>query len=726
MRAFFAVLAALLVTTAAAAQDLIKLPGADNRANSFADLADIRIAVEPAEAKPGQVVVVKLSVIPKPDAYTYPANPVVPQSAKSDIGLPKNPHLIFVEEVKDPELGRKEKPDPLDPSQTILYYPHPATVTWELKAVVAPNAPPGPKAVPLKGTQFQACNDAGCFPSDFANPPVATFTVKPGPAEKVPAAYEKIVSEAISTTVTPPAPKETPSTKLPAGPTRDKSAAESHGGIVQKPPVPADQYKSQLDALSAKIDRTPVVIQGGLAGLLLAAIFWGFVSLVTPCVFPMIPITVSLFMKQSNQSAGGTVKLALVYCLTIILVLGSSAVFLLSVFRELSVDPYMNIFLGLLFVFFALSLFGMYDIALPGFLLRFTERRRVAGGMIGTVFGALAFSIVSFTCVAPFLGGFAGMASSGQYSSGELVLAGVAFATAFAAPFFVLALFPSLLKKLPKSGGWLDSVKVVMGFLELAAAFKFFRTAELRLLDRPEYFTYDLSLGAWVAIAVAAGLYLLNVYRLPHDEEKSNVGVVRMLLGVTFLGLAVYLTPALFKFGSGQPQRPGGAVYAWIDAFLLPEPVEAGGEELPWSADLTGAVEQIAKAKQRGDVPAKPLIFVDFTGVTCTNCKLNEQNVFTRPEIRKLLQQYTLVQMYTDEVPVAFYTSPPEWTDRKWEAAHNLAFQREIFGTEQLPLYVILEPQTTGQVRVVATYDEGKINEVGAFVEFLKKPLEGN
>jgi thiol:disulfide interchange protein DsbD len=277
---------------------------------------------------------------------------------------------------------------------------------------------------------------------------------------------------------------------------------------------------------------------------------------------------------------------------------------------------------------------------------------------------------------------------------------------------------------LPKSGGWLDTVKAVMGFLELAAAFKFFRTAELRLLSQPEYFTYDFSLGAWVAIAAVAGLYLLNLFRLPHDEEKPNVGVGRMMLGLAFITLAIYLTPGLFRGPSGQSQRPGGVVYAWVNAFLLPDPSEGGGGELPWSADLKGAIEKIARAKQKGETPAKPLIFVDFTGVTCQNCKLNEENVFPRPEVRELLQKYSLVEMYTDQVPDRSYANPPPLGDRKLEAAYNLRFQKQMFGTEQLPLYVILEPLTTGKVRVVGVYDEGKINDVARFIEFLKAPLE--
>jgi hypothetical protein len=158
-------------------------------------------------------------------------------------------------------------------------------------------------------------------------------------------------------------------------------------------------------------------------------------------------------------------------------------------------------------------------------------------------------------------------------------------------------------------------------------------------------------------------------------------------------------------------------VYAWVDSFLLPEPSAGGAGELPWSSDLPAAVER-ARA---GD---KKLIFADFTGVTCTNCKLNEKAVFPLPEVEKLLRRYALVSMYTDEVPAAYYRGAVADALREAEAQANLTFQRKAFGTEQLPLYVILEPLPGGKVRVVGVYDEGKINDVPRFVRFLSQPLE--
>src|SRR5207245_2266331 len=168
--------------------------------------------------------------------------------------------------------------------------------------------------------------------------------------------------------------------------------------------------------------------------------------------------------------------------------------------------------LGALFVFFALSLFGMYEIELPNSLARFTSAREGKGGLVGTMFMALTFTIISFACVAPFLGGFGGTAATSGITWTHRVLGGLAFSVTFASPFFVLALFPTLLKQLPKSGNWLNAVKVVMGFLELAAALKFCRAGELIYLPEPKLFTYDFVLGLYIGLSILCGLYLLNLF----------------------------------------------------------------------------------------------------------------------------------------------------------------------------------------------------------------------
>jgi thiol:disulfide interchange protein DsbD len=384
-----------------------------------------------------------------------------------------------------------------------------------------------------------------------------------------------------------------------------------------------------------------------------------------------------------------------------------------------SVNPVMNLGLGGLFVVFALSLFGMYEIGLPAGLAQFTSAREGQGGLVGTMFMALTFTIISFACVAPFLGGFGGTAAGSHLTLAQRFLGGAAFSSTFAAPFFVLALFPGLLKRLPQSGAWLNSVKVVMGFLELAAALKFFRAGELVLLPTPVLFTYDLVLALYIGIGLLCGLYLLGVYRLPHDTPLEHLGVSRMLFGLGFLALSAYLTPALFQApgaGEGQRSRPDGAVFAWVDSFLLPQETS----DLPWLGDLEGGLAE-ARASHR-------LVFLDFTGVTCTNCKINEANVFSRPEVRTLLKQFVLVQLHTDKVPDRFYSLAERksfgggTSRQRADAARNLALERQQFNTEQLPLYVVVRPLGDGSFREVARYDEGKINDEAAFLRFLNTP----
>lgn len=674
----------------------------------FSDLGTVTVEVSPKEAKPGQTVQVKLTVEPKPLAWTYPTSPKDKEQPGSNRinWEPKANDLVFVGAVVDPEgVMTKKRSD--EPDKLAEYYPQ--KVTWVLNAVVSPKATPGAKSVPLAGSSIQVCGTVGerelCLNTSQKEMPQAEFTVIDAPPVPVESQFADVVKKLFPESAPEPKKIETGKVEPPAPPQATPVPASSK----QKRAIPPEEYQKQMDAIAAQIE----VAEGGAGGVqktgllafLLTAATWGLVSLVTPCVFPMIPITVSIFLKQGHQSRVQTIKLATIYCLTIILVLGVSAIALLKVFVDLSVNPWMNLFLGGLFVFFALSLFGMYDIALPQSLLKFTQSKQGAGGVVGTIFGALAFTIVSFTCVAPFLGGFAGMAASGNFTTFELVLGGLAFATAFAFPFFLLALFPSLLKALPRSGGWLDSVKVVMGFLEVAAALKFLRTAEIGWSAPPSYFTYDLVLAGWVGILVATGLYLLNVFRLPHDEEKPNIGVPRLAFGLLFLGFAVHLAPALLKDAEGKKQRPDGVVFSWVDAFLLPD------SHLDFGVDLKMAMDK-----------NKP-VFIDFTGEQCQNCRINEDSVFPKPQVWQLMEKYERVQLDAQfEVPPRVYIDPPSKDDRFAESQINRDFKDKLFGSDQLPLYVILVPQTGGKWKA-SVYDEGKINDVEAFKKFLEAGL---
>ncbi len=627
--------------------------------------------------------------------------------------------------------GARETPPPEDLNLVDGEKVHLGKFTWVQDILVLPEARPGPTdfTFKLRGT---VCNEEGCFPK---NPQFkVAVNVSTDPA--------LIVAPEVTKRIVPPPDAPTPPVVPPA----------SSQGTIAPPgsPAPAkqnailnlissspDAYRADMDDLAKHIVvDNPNLYANSTADLLsfiLAGVFWGAVSLVTPCVFPMIPITVSFFLKQSEKEHHRPISMALVYSATIVVVLTLAAAFMLSLFRQLSINPTMNYFLGALFVFFALSLFGMYEIELPSGLARFTSAREGKGGFLGTMFMALTFTIISFACVAPFLGGFGGTMAGNARPEWHNLLGGLAFSVTFAAPFFFLALFPTLLRQMPKSGSWLNSVKVIMGFLELAAAVKFFRLAEIKLTGaEPWLFTFDVALCIYVALCVLGGLYLLGLYRLPHDTPsppplapgagvrgEEHLGVLRMVFAGLFLALGLYLAPALIKNAHDDNLRPRGAVFAWIESFLLPD----GSDFEQKSANLPATV---AQAREEFKTTGRPRrIFVDFTDGTCTNCKINERSVFSKKDMRELFEPYLIVQLYTGTVPRAFYIRDlragfgGSVGRQEDDADVNLAFQKKIFGTEQLPLYAILEPQLNDTIKVIGVYKEGRINDEAAFEKFL-------
>jgi thiol:disulfide interchange protein len=720
----FAVLAAIAVfhrPAEAQGEQAAKKP-------AFTELLTFDIRIEPEDpfdpanekkiapkwkARRGQVVRVELNGTLKDGWNTYPITQRTSEQPDSqlttwDVGKVSGIIPLWPLRESTPKTGKVV-------SDTIFKLVK--NFTWSQDILVAENAPAGTIQVPIK-LHIQICKNS-CYWYDQMVP-VSIEVSDEAPVPKSADILERLkVAKPVISVV--PVGAASRNGALPApGPVKHGGSSIISEGLIGDSP---EKYKEKMEALADQIDKSGAKGQGSsdLFGFLLAGIFWGAISLITPCVFPMIPITVSFFLKQSEKEHHRPIAMASIYSLTIVIVLTLAAAFLLSIFRMLSIHPAMNYFIGGLFVFFALSLFGMYDIELPSSLAQFTSAREGQGGLVGTVFMALTFTIISFACVAPFLGGFSGTAAAARPIWHNL-LGGLAFSITFASPFFFLALFPALLRKLPKSGSWLNSVKVVMGFLELAAAFKFFRTAELiQSAASPSVFTFDFVLGLWIAMSVLCGLYLIGVFRLPHDTPEEHITVPRLLFSAAFLGLALYLAPALFKVNAaGQPQRPGGSVYAWIDSFLLPESLE-GDMEAMHTANLDYAIAKAREVRRTGE-PKR--VFIDFTGVTCTNCKINEKSVFSKTQINALFEPYIFVKLYTDTVPPQYYAKElqAEVAARAKKDADevNLAFQRRFFD-EQLPLYVVLEPQLNGRIRIVGVYDEGRINNEVLFAEFLKQ-----
>ncbi len=422
----------------------------------------------------------------------------------------------------------------------------------------------------------------------------------------------------------------------------------------------------------------------GLPLFLVAAVLAGFAALLTPCVFPMIPITVSFFQKQSEKQHHRPITMALVYCLGIVgtftaLGMLMSILFSATAIQQLASNWIVNLFIAGVLVFFSFNLMGMFEIQMPSWLLTYTAGKESRGGFFGVLFMALTFTLTSFTCTFAFAGGLLAAAANGDWLWPTLGL--LAFSAAFSLPFFFLALFPSMLQKLPKSGGLMNLVKVVMGLIELGAAFKFFGNVDTTWNGQPAIFDFHLMISAWAVISIAAAMYLLGVFRLPHDTPVDSIGVLRFVFAMSFLGLASYLGVGLFA-----SDKPHGVVWRYVEAFANPN-FEGGADPSgPWlkHGGLKYALD-LERAFETAKAENKPL-FLDFTGVTCTNCRYMEKGPMSQPDIEQRLGQFVRVQLYTDSVPI----------DDKIEAErlleYNLRIQGQWFGDVTLPSYVIIPP----------------------------------
>ena len=454
--------------------------------------------------------------------------------------------------------------------------------------------------------------------------------------------------------------------------------------------------ESVLDS-SGNINLDAAIMEGFFPFILLA-LSMGFLSLLTPCVFPMIPITVSFFIKRGESKKGSPLSNALIYAGGIVatfsllgfilaLTLGASGA------NQLAANPWVNLFIASLFIYFAFSLFGMYEIDIPDKLKQLSLRQESRDGVIGTIFMAVTFTLTSFTCTVQFVGLLLVAASQGQWFWPMIGM--IVFSSAFASPFFLLALFPQYLANLPKSGGWLNSTKVVMGFLELAAAFKFISNTDL--VWGWGFFSHNIVLAIWAILMILCGIYLLGKIRFPHDSPVEFLSAGRLVISTIFLVFGLYLSSGLYG------QRLHGLIYSYLPPQMnLGDPGSSSSavsyhDGLTWYKDLNEAFEVSRSSGQ-------PL-FVDFTGYTCTNCRWMEVNVFIKPEIKERFEKMTLVQLYTDGGP---------------NHKENQIYEIERFGTAALPYYVILTPND----EVISTFP-GMTRNINDFIDFLDSGLEG-
>ena len=399
----------------------------------------------------------------------------------------------------------------------------------------------------------------------------------------------------------------------------------------------------------------PKTGEKGLWSIFFLAFFGGFAALLTPCVFPMIPMTVSFFTKQSKTKAEGK-KNAILYGVSIILIyviLGSlvTGIFGADSLNALSTNVWFNlIFFGLL-VFFAASFLGAFEIVLPNSWANKVDQQADRGGFVGILFMALALAIVSFSCTGPIVGTLLVEAAS----KGGLapIIGMLGFSSALALPFMLFAMFPGWMNSLPKSGGWLNTVKVSLGFLELALAFKFLSNADLvvqaHLLER------EVFLAIWIAIFGTWAMYLFGKLTLPHDSPMSHLSIGRLFMAIFVTIFTIYLIPGLWgaplKIISGFPppmtysESPNGIGTSGGNttaAIALPEHAHSGPHGIIAFHDYE---DGLAYAKKVG----KPIL-LDFTGHACVNCRKMEDFVWSKPEILSILKdQVVLVSLYVDD-----------------------------------------------------------------------------
>jgi thiol:disulfide interchange protein len=463
-----------------------------------------------------------------------------------------------------------------------------------------------------------------------------------------------------------------------------------------------------------------------LWALFLLGVGGGLLALVTPCVFPMIPMTVAFFTKETDRKKG--ILKGLFYGASIVgiyLVLG---LILAKVFDEkftymLSTHWLPNILFFGIFVFFALSFFGMFELTLPSSFVNKMDAKGDKGGYIGIFFIAFTLVLVSFSCTVPIVGSVSILAAGGETLRPLIAMLG--FALTFAFPFVLFAVFPAWLNGLPKSGGWLNSVKVVLGFVELALALKFLSQADLvynwGILDR------DVFIAIWVVLAMLLGLYLLGKIKFPHDSDLPRIPVLRFLFAVIVFSFGLWMLPGMW----GAPLKPLAGLLPPLttqDYVVTSGGVSAGhsessgirfSDELHVPQGLTGYFtldEALAEAKKQG----KPL-FVDFTGKSCANCRKMEENVWPDSGVlSRLKNDFVIASLYCDawgiELPEAEWGKDGDGDVLKSLGEVNSQLQIDQFGSNGQPFYYVIDHNE----KVLSTFS-GYENNAPKYIKFLDK-----
>jgi cytochrome c biogenesis protein CcdA/thioredoxin-related protein len=437
--------------------------------------------------------------------------------------------------------------------------------------------------------------------------------------------------------------------------------------------------------MDVKLEDGGVAEDKSFWGIFIAGFIGGFLALLTPCVFPMIPMTVSFFTKRSKDRATG-IRNAVIYALSIIGIYVTLGLLVTSIFgsdalNEMSSNVFFNLLFFVVFIVFAVSFFGAFEIVLPSSLVNKVDQASDRGGLIGILFMAFTLSLVSFSCTGPIIGTLlVETGRDGNFLGPAIGMFG--FSLALALPFALFAMFPGWLNSLPKSGGWLNSVKVTLGFVELALALKFLSTVDLAY--HWEFLTREVFLAIWIIIAFLLGLYLIGKIKFSHDSEFKHVSVPRIMLAIITFSFGVYMIPGLF-----------GAPTNFISGYLPPsyykEWKDPNEGDCPIGLSCFHDFEEgMCYAKSVG----KPVL-VDFTGYACVNCRKMEDNVWPQPEVYKLISNdYVLISLYVDdkkELPADKQFTTADGVrittyGKKWSL-----MERENFNQNSQPLYVLMD-----------------------------------
>lgn len=466
---------------------------------------------------------------------------------------------------------------------------------------------------------FQTCNDVRCLPDYTYN-----FSVN----------IKGVKQEVGATTDSTP--------EIDSNETVDNSTIAE---------TPSDKKDSEIESKPKEEKKD----ERSLWGIFIISFISGFAALLTPCVFPMIPMTVSYFTKQSKTKAKG-IRNALIYSISIIIIyilLGTvvTAIFGAEALNKMSTNPTFNIVFFLILVIFAISFLGAFEIRMPSKWVNSADSKADKGGLIGIFFMALALALVSFSCTGPIVGSL--IVEAAREGGIAPIIGMLGFSLALALPFGLFAAFPGWLNTLPKSGGWLNSVKVVLGFLELALAFKFLSNADLAL--QAHLIEREVFIAIWIGIFAVLALYLFGKIRLPHDSPLEKLSVGRALFGTTVLMFVIYMIPGMW-----------GAPLKLINAFPPPQhyaesPLGFGGagtasnssenhiDGMHLGPQKLMVFDEYEKAAKYAKEVGKPL-FIDYTGFNCVNCRKMEESVWGEPGIYEILRdEVVIVSLHQDD-----------------------------------------------------------------------------